>query len=75
MTEINNGQKVLKVDVLTEKVLALEKHCKELDDELNIANLQIARLSEKVAFFQIAQGSFTVIASAIATAIAVMLGG
>ena len=72
MTEINNGQKVLKVDVLAKDVEANYEDIKKLRERLVAVELVNAQLTERLTLFQLAQGVFTIIASTIA---AIFSGG
>lgn len=62
----NNGQRVLKTDINAAKIDALEKRVKELEDDLELASLQLARIGERLTLFQLAQGVYSSILAGIA---------
>lgn len=63
---INDGQKVLKVDVLVDKVSELEKDLEKAEDRIATLELKVTQLTERVTLLQVAQGVFTAIASTLA---------
>lgn len=63
---INNGQKVLKVDVLAEDVTDNRQRLKEAEDRIAALELKVTQLTERVTLLQVAQGIFTAVASTVA---------
>lgn len=66
MAEINNGQKVLKVDVVAKDVEGNIEELIKQRERIVALELQVAQLTERMTLFQLAQGVFTVVASTIA---------
>jgi len=71
----DDNNKVLKIDVLSDKIIKLEAECEKRDAEVEELKIQVARLSERMTLFQAAQGAFTVLASAVAAGLAILFGG
>jgi len=67
MSELqDNGQKVLKVDVVAQDTQENRDRIKAIESRLAELELRNAQLTERMTLFQLAQGVFTAVAASIA---------
>ena len=64
-TQTQNGQK-MRMDYLERDMKELKDRTKAVEDENEALKIDVARLTERLTFFQLGQGLFTSIAATIA---------